>query len=137
MVILLFMVHPNIVQYMVQNFKCMDVDGDNRLLLDLELLCYSIQHKLFSIVVVGPSLLVWGLGIPFFGFVLLLKEKDKLKTIAVKEKLGFLFRGYTKSFYYWEIIIIYRKIALICLSVFVMNVGAIAQALVVFVLLIM
>ena len=78
MVILLFMVHPNIVQYMVQNFKCMDVDGDNRLLLDLELLCYSIQHKLFSITVVGPSLLVWGLGIPFFGFVLLLKEKDKL-----------------------------------------------------------
>ena len=137
MVILLFMVHPNIISYMVQNFKCMDVDGDNRLLSDLELKCYSTQHRLFSISVAGPALLVWGMGIPLFGLVLLVLDRQKLETKAVKEKLGFLFRGYTKTFYYWEIIIMYRKVALICISVFVMNVGVIAQALVVFVLLIM
>ena len=58
------------------------------------------------------------------------------RSLVVKEKLGFLFRGYRKKLYYWEIVIMYRKIALIFISVFVVNIGVIAQALVVFLLLI-
>ena len=30
LVIILFLIHPNIVQYMFFNFKCIDVDGDTR-----------------------------------------------------------------------------------------------------------
>ena len=63
-------------------------------------------------------------------------DRKNLDTLRVKEKLGFLFRGYRYKLYFWEIVIMYRKIALIFISVFVVNIGVIAQALVVFVLLI-
>lgn len=73
-----------------------------------------------------PGIIVWGLGIPFFGLTLLTKVRKILDTIEVREKYGFLYRGYTKEFYYWEIVIMYRKIALIFISVFVSNLGVIA-----------
>jgi len=41
-----------------------------------------------------PALIVWGLGIPAFAFVLLEREKHRLKSIDVKEKYGFLYNGY-------------------------------------------
>ncbi|CDW82066.1 UNKNOWN [Stylonychia lemnae] len=72
LIILLFLVHPNIVQYMFSNFK------------------------------------------------------------YARQKLGFLYRGYRKKYHYWEIIIMYRKILLIFISVFVSAFGVMAQALIVF-----
>ena len=81
-------------------------------------------------------MVVWGIGIPFFAFLLLSKIRTSLDRIESRERLGFLYRGYRKEFYYWEIIIMYRKIALIFISVFVSSYGIITQALVVFLLLI-
>lgn len=39
-VMLMFMAHPNIVQTMLEAFRCLDVDGDLRLQADLEVLCW-------------------------------------------------------------------------------------------------
>ena len=72
-----------------------------------------------------PSLVVWGLGIPLFAFFLLNKEKSKLNTLAVKEKFGFLYNGYKRQFYYWEVIIMYRKIAMVIISVVIYTFGTI------------
>lgn len=80
-------------------------------------------------------MIVWGLGIPFFGYLLLVKVRKFLDKIETRECLGFLYRGYRKEFYYWEVIIMYRKITLIFISVFVSTYG-VAQALIVFILLI-
>jgi hypothetical protein len=79
---------------------------------------------------------MWGLGIPFFALVLLTREKHKLSKIDTLEKFGFLYRGYKKEFFYWETVIMYRKVILIFISVFIQNYGAISQAMIVFLLLI-
>lgn len=51
-------------------------------------------------------------------------------------KFGFLFIGYKRVRYYWEIVILYRKIAIISLAVFLYDVSKTVQALtVLFVLL--
>ena len=91
---------------------------------------------MWSITVALPSIIVWGLGIPTFAFVLLQKEKDRLKKIEVKEKYGFLYNGYRRDYYYWEVIIMYRKIVIIFIAVFVSNFGYITQALLIFILVI-
>ena len=83
-----------------------------------------------------PSIIVWGLGIPFFAFTLLTRERETLDKLATKEKFGFLYNGYKKDFYYWEIVIMYRKIAIIFIAVFISSSGVITQALIVFLLLI-
>eukprot|EP00347_Sterkiella_histriomuscorum_P017868 403347667 len=135
-VIVLFLAHPSIIQYMFFNFKCKEIDGEERVLNDLEVLCWDTQHKFFSYFVALPSIFLWGLGIPFFAFILMLKVKNNLDLIEVREKFGFLYRGYRNDFYYWEIVIMYRKILIIFIAVFVKNFGVIAQALVVFIVLI-
>lgn len=81
-------------------------------------------------------MVVWGLGIPFFAFLLLTGIRKQLDKIESREKLGFLYRGYRKDYYFWEIIIMYRKITLICISVFISSYGIIAQALIVFIILV-
>ena len=104
---------------MFNDFQCTQVDSEERIWKDLDIVCWTKAHWYISYFVALPSIVVWGLGIPFFAFLLMFRVRDKLNSLEIKERYGFLFRGYKKEFYYWEIIIMYRKIALIVISVFV------------------
>jgi hypothetical protein len=59
------------------------------------------------------------MGIPIFAFILITRERNNLKDIQVREKFGFLYRGYRLKYYYWEIIIMFRKISLLIVSVLI------------------
>ena len=80
---------------------------------DLEVVCYESMHRYWIMGVGIPSIIVWGLGIPLFALSLLIRERKRLETESASEKIGFLFRGYKMNYYYWEIIIMFRKIVLI------------------------
>ncbi|CDW78175.1 UNKNOWN [Stylonychia lemnae] len=119
LVILLFLAHPSIVQYSFYDFKCKNIDGELRLQDDLEVICWNSTHTFFSYFVALPSIVVWGIGIPFFALVILFKFRDDLETRRTREKYGFLYRGYKIDYFYWEIVIMYRKIIIIFVSVFI------------------
>lgn len=70
-----------------------------------------------------PALIVWGLGIPFMALVLIFRNRKVLDSVESRTCYGFLYRGYKHKFYFWEIMIMYRKIALILISVFVVKEG--------------
>jgi len=53
------------------------------------------------------------------------KNKDKLSTVSVKQQFGFLFNGYKRHNYYWEIVIMYRKVFCIFVAVFLRPQGVI------------
>ncbi|CDW82348.1 UNKNOWN [Stylonychia lemnae] len=135
-VILLFLVHPNIVKYVFNAFNCIDIDGESRIKNDLEIVCYTKEHILWALGVALPSLIVWGLGIPFFAFLLLLKERKTLESLITRQKYGFLYRGFKRRFFYWEIVITYRKIFLIFIQIFLVQYGVITQAMLVLLMLI-
>jgi hypothetical protein len=116
----------------------LDIDGESRLKYDLEIKCYQGMHSFWAMGIALPfGMLLWGFGIPIFALILLSLDKEKLDKIEVRQKLGFLFRGYVLRFYYWEIVIMFRKIALILIQSFLVQFGVLLQALVVFVLLIL
>lgn len=48
-----------------------------------------------------------------------------MDTDGVKIKYGFLYKGYKRDNYYWEIVIMYRKICCLCVAVFLNNFGVI------------
>ena len=126
-IILLFLTHPSVTQIMIDAFNCQDYDGDSRMKKDLTIICGKGLHYYMSFFVAGPLIVIWGLGIPASVFVLLRREKDRLDTLAVKEKFGFLFGGYKKTSYFWEIVIMYRKIIMIFISVFLNTIGLVVQ----------
>ena len=98
--------------------SCVNIDGESRLKNDLGVVCYQGEHKFWSLSIAVPSIIAWALGIPFFAFLLMFKERKTLDSISTREKFGFLFRGYKHRLFFWEVIIMYRKIALIFIQVF-------------------
>ena len=115
---------------MINMFDCEVFDKDLRLLDDLQVVCWDGLHTLMALGVALPCLITWGIGIPAGVWILLNKEREGLDTIAVKEKFGFLYNGYKRGSFFWEIVIMYRKILMIAISVFMNRVGLIVQALV-------
>ena len=89
------------------------------------MICYKGQHYYWAFMVALPSLIAWGMGIPLFALLLLIRSSKRLETLQVREKYGFLFRGYKLRYYFWEILIMYRKIALIFIGVFLIKYGVI------------
>jgi hypothetical protein len=98
----------------------------NRLYDDLEVICYSEEHKNTAFKVALPAIIFWVVGIPTMGLVLMCKNrknefyKDKL----VKERYGFLLSGYrVPQAYYWEMVNNIRKIFIIFIQVFLLQIG--------------
>ena len=100
------------------------------------MLCFKGDHILWATIGGIPSLLLLALGIPFFAFVLLEEQKERLTNQEVKSKFGFLYNGYKLKNYYWESVIMYRKVAMIFISVFMKSLGTRVQSLAVFVIIV-
>ena len=95
------------------------------MLYDLEIPCWKSEHIRYSLFVAAPSLIIWGFGIPLVAWIILSKNKNDLESIELREKYGFLYNGYKRDNYFWEIIIMYRKILCIFVSVFMNRIGII------------
>jgi hypothetical protein len=132
LIVLFFLVHPSIVQMMFKSLSCMEIDpGESWLLEDLSIRCWEGDHYVYSTAVGLPGLIIWGLGIPALALKLLITRRYRLRSLEVKTKFGFLFIGYNNANFYWEFVILYRKIAIAFASVFLSSVSVNVQALVV------
>ncbi|OMJ89203.1 hypothetical protein SteCoe_8680 [Stentor coeruleus] len=134
MVVQLFMLHPNLLKYNFSIFNCMEISpGQNYLVSDLSLKCWGSRHILYSIGVAIPGIIIWCIFIPAFLLLILYRRRNQLSSEAEKIKYGFLYKGFKSNRYYWEFVIMLRKIIIICSSVFLKNTSPGIQALIVFV----
>lgn len=101
----------------------MDIDGETRLKFDLEVRCYKKAHSFWSFYVALPGMIGWGVGIPIFALLLLIRERDRIDKLEIRQRFGFLFRGYKIRYYFWEIVIMFRKISLIVIQSFLVKYG--------------
>jgi hypothetical protein len=118
---------------MLSAFNCIQLDGKYYLRADVHMVCYEGPHKMIILFFVLPSLFLWVIGIPIFALVCLVKNRILIykcdedpknlsrpeieEIIQLKYKYGFLFIGYNKTQYFWEILIQFRKILLITSTV--------------------
>lgn len=134
MVIQLFMLHPNLLKYNFSIFNCMEISpGEYYIVSDLSLKCWGNKHVLYSVGVAIPGIIIWCIFIPAFLLILLYRRRKQLNSAAEKIKYGFLYKGFKSNRYYWEFVIMLRKIIIICSSVFLKSTSPGIQALIVFV----
>ncbi|CAG9312607.1 unnamed protein product [Blepharisma stoltei] len=134
-IILLFLIHPNIVKTMFASMNCTEInDGEYWLEIDLDIMCWDYDHIFYVLAVSLPSIILWGILLPTICLINLTKNKKKLDNISLRLRYGFLFNGYKEKHFYWEFIILYSKIILICCSVFLTRISLILQALIVSIL---
>ena len=135
-IFIIFMIFPSITQRMVDQFNCQYYDEEYRSRKDLQVYCWVGNHLYFTLGVALPGIFIYSIGIPAGVLYLMRLDKDKLETINVKQKFAFLINGYKRKFFYWEIILMYRKVLMIFISVFLNSIGLIVQALVMLIVLV-
>lgn len=119
----LFLMYPSIIKNILTLISCVKIGDNFYLNSDLSIMCYTDKHISYSFVAY-VFLLVYGIGIPTIGFLLLYKYRNRLFINNSKNRydsaspLSFLFIGYREDRYYWEFIIMARKLGVIFMSVF-------------------
>lgn len=83
-----------------------------------------------SIIFGLTGLIIWTIGIPLLSTLILIKRRDSIDTLAVKREYGFLYNGYLKKAFYWELIISWRKIIIAFASIFLTLKGTMVQSLI-------
>jgi hypothetical protein len=129
-IILLFLIHPNIVEHLFSTFSCTELEpGEYWIRKNYDIRCWDNEHTYYIYRVVLPGILVWGLGVPAVCLAVCMKNRRKLNNISFRFKFGFLLNGYCKNYYYWEFFILYRKLLIIFCSAFLSSISVHIQAL--------
>jgi hypothetical protein len=127
-IITLFMVHPSIVTQTFAMLNCKTLGAgsdDNFLVEDMSQRCWTSKHVQWVLFVAVPMLIFYVFGMPLFVLYRLYKNRTELTKTNfaainrnVVQRYHFLFKGYEPEFYYWEIVIMIRKVLLVCITVF-------------------
>ena len=109
-----------------------DIDVSVYLRKDVQLECYTAQHWSFALLVGLPGVIGYVIGTPLLTFYVLYKRRHKL-TISgpsgdeTRKTYGFIYLGY--SLYYWEVVIMTRKVSMVIVAVFGLRATVQTQAL--------
>jgi len=107
---------------------CSAGNPNRRLLADLEVCCGDPESQVMMYGLGFPGLVVYAFGIPFLAAWMLWYRRERLseeaRTIAT---LGFLYAGFKKEAYFWESVIMLRKVAIAAVAVFLAPAGAAIQ----------
>lgn len=114
--IVLMFIHPNILEVFFEMFNCQDINGTLRLDQDFNEKCYTGLHSYISLLVALPAVVIWGIGIPAYAFVRIISKRKELNRVEVREEIGYLYSGYADHGYYWEPVIMTRKLLMVFLS---------------------
>jgi len=129
-VVILFILHPSITKVLFSSFSCREIlPREYWLSADMSIRCWNESHVKLLLSAVLPGLIVWVFGLPMLCFTALFKARNRLTSSSLGLQLSFLYKDYTAKHFYWEFVILYHKIALICSAVFFSLVSTMAQGL--------
>jgi len=129
LIIASWLFQPDIARAIFASFSCTKIDGEYRLIGQLDIKCFEGEHKWMIIFVAVPGLLVWIVGFPIFLFIQLKKDRSHISMLGNKASLtklekmenekfcrryGFFFFGLKEEYYHWNIVVIAGR----CLFIF-------------------
>ena len=118
-----FYIWPNTMTVAMSLFNCIDVGRNPGEVVvlhpDPTLTCYSRKHWTLLAVSGLPTLLLWGLVLPTIYFIQIknTRQRNMLGDESFTKKYGFMYQGYTRNYYWWEFVILSRKLVLLLASV--------------------
>jgi hypothetical protein len=112
---------PDMITNVFSTWNIMDIGpegaGEWRLVPDPTIEWFSRSH-IFILSFGMAALIISGLCLPILLFVKMWKNENLLDDEHFLNTYGFLYRGYRKEYYLWEFAILFRKMLLVCTSVF-------------------
>ena len=128
--ILFFLVHPSVIRVLFGVFNCEEIQPGEYWVASLQIRCWEGRHLTYALAVALPGLIIWGIGVPTVILGSLVTQKKRLNDISVKLRFGYLYKGYRTSRFYWEFIVIYRKLLIIVIATFLSRIAKMTQTLI-------
>lgn len=154
-VILLFILHPSLVRETLYLFPCQQLENDLSVLrANPGIVCGTAMHWSWMLFVAIPSFVFWCAGLPGFALYRLKsfsqthsngivdldarfnemidlssEEPSRLDDEDVMRRWGFLYRGYERKYFWWELVVTARKVAMVLIAVMLEEWGPGVQAL--------
>jgi hypothetical protein len=119
-IVIAFLVHTPLTSAALRLLTCRPVHAEDndtvwqmRLVMDLDVDCSKPANLVRMLAMALPMILVVSLGIPF-GAAAFLRSvgPDALQEPGWRNVLGFLVNGYRKQLYFWESVVLIRKVFL-------------------------
>eukprot|EP00397_Hematodinium_sp_SG-2012_P000129 GEMP01000129.1.p1 GENE.GEMP01000129.1~~GEMP01000129.1.p1 ORF type:complete len:3041 (+),score=512.92 GEMP01000129.1:1243-9123(+) len=111
-VIMAFFLHTNVTHHMLTLIDCtteLSRDLESRLRSNPDIICYK-GLGIWGVVSVA-GLIVWTIGIPLVAWLYMKRKRAELfSSMSTRQTFGFLYQGFEPEYYYWEIVILFRKI---------------------------
>ena len=120
----MFLIYQSVAEAVFGVFRCYerDIGGQQLLLADFGIDCNSSKHTIYKAVSVSVGVL-FCVGLPV-GVALGLRRNVKvLLDSAYFFKFRFMYRGYSvkKGIYFWESLVMLRKLTIVCVPVVIAN----------------
>ena len=125
---LLYLVFPTLVGNAFKLFDCRRVGKKTYLYSAMEEECYVDRHLTMTIILGGGQLFLYVIGLPLLLLLFLIHNHDRLDRHAVQARYGLFYASYKKERFYWEVILMIRKISIVALGVFGPIFGTLRQA---------
>eukprot|EP00003_Mantamonas_plastica_P005457 TRINITY_DN1438_c0_g2_i1.p1 TRINITY_DN1438_c0_g2~~TRINITY_DN1438_c0_g2_i1.p1 ORF type:complete len:2790 (-),score=923.47 TRINITY_DN1438_c0_g2_i1:15-8384(-) len=112
-----FLAHPIITKNSFQMFNCVDFDGFKFVAEDLSVSCDTAEHQFWTAMAV-IMVCLYCTGVPVLAVVLLYRNRHQLHTKKVQDRYRFLYDGYKTTRFYWEAVVMIRKVLIVMVIVF-------------------
>ena len=130
LVLIIFVLHTSLTKVMFAGFTCRELlPSQFWLVSNLSIRCWDRDHVQKLLTMAVPGIIIWVIGLPTACLVKLVSSKRMLSDPLIRVQFSFLFKGYRAEWYFWEFVILYRKIVIVCTSVFLTTVSIVVQAL--------
>ena len=124
-VILLYNLQPTLLKYGFLMFQCTNLYRNDTsisfMTSDYDIMCWDKNYLVWALSLGLTNIFIWGIGIPLVLFSILYRNRKNLDDDNIKMKYGFIYKGYSISRFYWEFIIMFRKLLIVIINVFIGN----------------
>ena len=98
-VLMIFLAYPSIVRMCLSMLKCYKIGSTRYLMADLQEVCFADlqgkpnRHMMFIYLLSLPQLILYVLGLPLSGFILIIRNKKNLHSKHFFTRYGLLYMG--------------------------------------------
>jgi hypothetical protein len=120
-VLMMFLIYSMLTKFVLSMLKCPEIGAGKKFLMaDLQEPCFQGRHLYFLLALTVPAFIVYVVGMPLAVFLVIRRNHDRIKknSRSFRMRYGLLYLGYAPGREWWEVVIAFRKVAVVSISTF-------------------
>ena len=117
-IIVSFFLQATVIKELAIIFQCKIIDDQKYVLTSLDTSCEDDYYMRWRNIFYLPILSFWIFIFPFLCLQKLIASRKNLENPQIKLYFGFFYFGYKPEYFYWEFVIMYRRILMMAITLF-------------------